>query len=129
MGEINEIAGSAWSDTDSLSTALQASREKTTGHGIFPRVPDTSPSADRYEPILLSPEAILYSFTVIHPNPKTGQQPFTLIYADFPESTRVFGRLVLRAGERPQIGAAVQVVRTDGSTNAADYHFELVQGE
>jgi uncharacterized OB-fold protein len=58
----------------------------------------------------ISDRAVLYSFTVIHPNPKSGQAPFALAYADFPEKVRVFGRLRLPAGERPRIGMALRPV-------------------
>jgi uncharacterized OB-fold protein len=90
---------------------LAASRDKISGHGIFPPIPDTSPAAPRYEPITLSDKAILYSYTVIHPNPKSGEAPFALVYADFPEDTRVFGRLIQLDGERPRIGMQLRTVR------------------
>lgn len=89
---------------------LQASRDRSTGQGIFPAIPESSPSASRYEPLTLSDRAVLYSFTIIHPNPKTGQAPFALVYADFPEKTRVFGRLRMPEGERPRIGMALRPV-------------------
>lgn len=95
---------------------LAASRELSTKKGVFPQIPDISPAAPRFEPISLSETAQLYSFTIIHPNPKTGQMPFALIYADFPEDVRVFGRLELSADERPVIGMPVRSVsRDDGS--------------
>ena len=89
---------------------LQASRDRATGQGIFPAIPETSPAASRYEPITLSDHAVLYSFTVIHPNPKSGQPPFALAYADFPEKARVFGRLRMPTGERPRIGMVLRPV-------------------
>ena len=89
---------------------LLASRDRVSGHGVFPRVPERSPSAPRFESITLSDSATLYSFTVIHPNPKTGQAPFALAYADFPEDVRVFGRLDLPEGDRPLIGMRLGVV-------------------
>ena len=110
------------------TTRLQASRDLKTGHGVFPRVPFTSPAADRYEPIELSPSGRLYSHTVIHPNPKSGLQPFVLAYVDFPEDARVFGRLILPAGERPVIGSAVRVVTGDGAGSEA-YCFQPVEGD
>lgn len=102
---------------------LEASREKASGKGVFPRIPENSPAWERFEPILLSPQATLYSFTVIHPNPKTGLTPFTLVYADFPEEVRVFGKLDLAEGERPRIGAALRVVAAPD----AGYLFEVVE--
>ncbi len=116
-------------DVESTSTTrLKASRDLKTGHGVFPPVPFSSPAANRYEPIELSPSGTLYSHTVIHPNPKSGLQPFVLAYVDFPEDTRVFGRLILPAGERPVIGSAVRVVRDDGA-GSETYHFQPVEGD
>ncbi|RVK59228.1 OB-fold domain-containing protein [Sinorhizobium meliloti] len=106
---------------------LEASRDRETGKGVFPRLPATSPSVDRFEPITLSTEATLYSHTTIHPNPKTGEPPFTLVYADFPEDVRVFGRLRLRPGEKPVIGSKL-VVCADGDPNAT-YFFTAVEEE
>lgn len=102
---------------------LKASRDKATGGGVFPRVPDQAVAAGRFEPITLSPTATLYSYTVIHPNPKTGEKPFTLVYADFPEEVRVFGRLVLRDGERPTIGMTLQVVPAGPAADSEAYLF------
>jgi uncharacterized OB-fold protein len=88
---------------------LEASRDKASGLCVFPRIPVASPAASRYVPVTLSNRAVLYSFTVIHPNPKTGVAPFPVVYADFAEGVRIFGRLRLRNGERPQIGMALNV--------------------
>lgn len=98
---------------------LIASRDRQSGQCVFPAIPDSSPSSPRYEPVQLSEQAVLYSFTVIHPNPKSGQAPFVLVYADFPERARVFGRLRLPEGQRPQIGMALSAV-ADG---AGQYSF------
>ncbi|MBI0539543.1 nucleotide-binding protein [Roseomonas sp. KE2513] len=98
---------------------LVASRDCQSGQCVFPAIPDSSPSNPRYEPVQLSEQAVLYSFTVIHPNPKSGQAPFVLVYADFPEKARVFGRLRLPEGRRPQIGMALSAV-ADG---AGQYSF------
>jgi uncharacterized OB-fold protein len=104
---------------------LEASRHIETSKGVFPRLPATSPSVDRFEPITLSPQATLYSHTTIHPNPKTGEPPFTLVYADFPEDVRVFGRLHLPPGENPLIGSKL-VVCADGEPNTT-YFFKTVE--
>ena len=96
------------------SSGLVASRDRMSGKCVFPRVPDRSPASSRYEPVELSPLATLYSFTVIHPNPKTGEKAFVAIYADFPESARVFGRLRLPDGARPVIGMRLEI-RVEGS--------------
>jgi uncharacterized protein len=95
---------------------LAASRRRASGALVFPRVPETSPAASGYEPVELSASATLYSFTTIHPNPKTGEPPFTVVYADFAEGARVFGRLRL-SGEVPRIGMRLNVIvepNTDG---------------
>lgn len=102
---------------------LAASRHRSTGRYVFPRLPERSPAAPRYEPVTLSAHAELYSFTVIHPNPKTGQQPFTLVYADFPEGARVFGRLHLPEGERAVIGTRLAVEIEMSAEDEASYAF------
>jgi uncharacterized OB-fold protein len=106
---------------------LQACRDRDTGKGIFPRVPATSPSADQFEPITLSEIGTLYSFTIIHPNPKTGQTPFVLAYVDFPEDARVFGRLDLPEGQKPVIGTRISPVSDDEDPTLAssNYTFKL----
>jgi uncharacterized protein len=104
---------------ESRPIQLGASRDRRTGQCVFPRIPETSPAAPRYEPVELSERATLYSFTIIHPNPKTGQAPFPLVYADFPEAARVFGRLRLPEGQRPRIGMALVAV----SDEAGQYVF------
>ncbi|MCP6335838.1 OB-fold domain-containing protein, partial [Klebsiella pneumoniae] len=68
--------------------------------------------------------AELYSFTVIHPSPKTGLAPFALVYADFPEDVRVFGRLDLPEGARPEIGMRIAPV----GASAEAYVFVSVEG-
>lgn len=105
---------------------LHASRNKASGHGVFPRIPDGSPAADRYEPIVLSDEAVLYSYTIIHPSPKTGLSPFTLACADFPEDVRVFGRVELPAGARPVVGMRLRPVRP--AADADGYVFIPAEG-
>jgi uncharacterized OB-fold protein len=105
------------------SLLLKASRNRESGLGVFPRIPDASPAAPRFEPIELSATATLYSFTVIHPSPKTGLEPFALIYADFPEAVRVFGRLDLPAGQRPEIGMTVRPVAVERDGGGQSYVF------
>jgi uncharacterized OB-fold protein len=58
----------------------------------------------------LSSRAKLYSYTVIHPNPKSGLDPFVLAYADFPEDVRVFGRLETTDRSGLRIGMEIRVV-------------------
>jgi uncharacterized protein len=102
---------------------LVGSKDLRTGKCIFPRIPETSPSASRYAAIELSRRGELYSFTVIHPNPKTGEKPFTLAYVDFPERARAFGRLHLPAGETARIGMAVEVFVQSTPEAGTLYHF------
>ena len=101
---------------------LTASRHRKTGHVFFPEIPSNFPVAGEYEPISLSENATLYSFTIVHPSPKSGQPPFTLAYADFPEGVRVMGRL---AGETaPRIGASVRAeVDAAGDGQVPSYRF------
>lgn len=82
--------------------ALLASRDQRTGEWIFPAVPDDSPLAARHASAPVTGVGLVYSFTVIHPAPKTGQPPYALGYVDFPGPVRIFGRLVGK--ERPTIG-------------------------
>ena len=113
MNQVNNdpaLRAPSWIASEEDSHRLAASRQRETGLCVFPPLPARSPAAPRYEAAVLSMEAELYSFTVIHPNPKTGQKPFALVYADFPEGARVFGRLKLAEGERPVIGARLVVV-------------------
>ncbi|MBX9910811.1 MAG: OB-fold domain-containing protein [Beijerinckiaceae bacterium] len=105
---------------------LKASRQRSTGLGVFPAIPRHSPSAPGFEDITLSPEAELYSFTVIHPNPRSGEAPFVLVYADFVENVRVFGVLDLPGDIAPRIGMRLRTVADDAE--AGTYRFELVEG-
>lgn len=102
---------------------LVGSKNLKTGKCVFPCVPETSPSASRYTRIDLSRRGVLYSFTVIHPNPKTGVKRFTLAYVDFPEGARAFGRLHLPEGEIAKIGMAVEVCVQGTPEVSASYHF------
>ncbi|MEH2474285.1 putative OB-fold protein [Nitrobacteraceae bacterium AZCC 2161] len=109
---------------------LVGSRDLKTGKCIFPCIPDESPSAPRYAAVSLSRRGVVYSFTVIHPNPKTGEKPFTLVYVDFPEGARAFGRLDLDAGVRAQIGMHVNVrVETNSSGTRYDFSAATEQAQ
>jgi len=99
---------------------LLASRDRETGERIFPAVPDASPLARRHELVPVPGEGVLYSFTVIHPSPKSGQLPFALGYVDFPGPVRLFGRLPGK--DRPAIGGRY----TTRPDEAFGYIFEAV---
>lgn len=102
-------AATLWQIDPHGSVRLSASRQKNTGTVYFPPLPAESPLMNDFETISLSPTGRLYTFTIIHPNPKSGRQPFALAYVDFPENVRVFGRLAMAAETRPKIGMAVNV--------------------
>jgi uncharacterized OB-fold protein len=101
---------------------LVGSRDLRNGKCVFPRIPESSPSASRFATVDLSRRGLLYSFTVIHPNPKTGQKPSVLAYVDFPEGARAFGRLDLKPDARAEIGMAVEV-HIENPGGGAHYHF------
>ena len=105
---------------------LPASRHRETGRVFFPRIPEGSPLADKYEAVTLSHTAKLYSFTVVHPGPKTGKSPFALAYADFPEGVRVFGRLEFDV--RPAIGAALSVEVDEGVDGVTSSYRFIARG-
>jgi uncharacterized OB-fold protein len=102
--------------------ALLASRDRSSGDIVFPPVPDASPLAPSHEPISIAPDGVVYSWSVIHPNPKSGQQPYALGYVDLHGPVRIFGRIE----GRPAIGARCRA-RPDESFG---YVFEITtQGE
>jgi uncharacterized protein len=101
---------------------LLASRSREDGQAVFPRLPATSPAAGLYEDLELTGSARVYSYTVIHPNPKTGQKPFVLVLADYTQGARVFGRVDLDP-EQVTIGMAVRAVQTEGPEGST-YRFE-----
>jgi uncharacterized OB-fold protein len=93
--------------TSSIWTAdqpprLTASRDKRTGELRFPPFAAGSPLAASQENVALEGRGELYSFTVIHPSPKSGAQPFALGYVNLPGPVRIFGRI---RGDRITIGA------------------------
>lgn len=102
---------------------LEGSRNLASGKGVFPAVPASSPAAPRYAPMTLSAQGVVYSFTIIHPNPKSGLAPFALAYVDFPEDVRVFGRLQ----GAPRIGMTVRTVSAAADL-PGDYIFAPTEG-
>jgi uncharacterized OB-fold protein len=100
---------------------LVASRDRDTAELVFPAVADNSPLADRHEAVPVTGIGTVYSFTVIHPGAKSGQQPYALGYVDFPGPVRIFGRLQGLA--RPAIGDHF-VARAD---EALGYVFEACE--
>ena len=89
---------------------LVASRHRRTGEVHFPVFRDVSPLAADHETIALSERGALYSYSIIHPSPKSGAAPFAIGYVDFPEGARVFGRIVTEPIERPRIGTPLRAI-------------------
>ena len=108
-----------WQSPDGLS--LLAMEDVASGERFFPPLPGHSPLYDQYRAFALGDIASVYSFTVIHPNPRTGQAPFNLIYADFPERVRVFG--ILEGPDRPAIGQHVRVRIRESEDGRPRYFF------
>jgi uncharacterized OB-fold protein len=82
--------------------SLLASRDFASGELVFPPVPGNSPLAARHETTPITNVGVVYSYSVIHPNPKSGQAPYAVGYVDLPGATRIFGRL--DGASRPVIG-------------------------
>lgn len=74
--------------------SLLASRNKESKVLRFPPFPATSPLATAHETVSIGTTGHVYSFTTIHPNPKSGAAPFALGYVDMAGPVRVFGRIV-----------------------------------
>ncbi|GGA23594.1 hypothetical protein GCM10011326_40000 [Salipiger profundus] len=111
---------------ESGSLTLLASRSRRDGQAVFPRLPATSPAAALYDDVELTGPAKLYSYTVIHPNPKSGQKPFVLALVDFAQGARVFGRLDM-APDQVRIGMAVGAVPAEGPEGQT-YRFAPLKG-
>ncbi len=110
------------------SVQLRGARRKASGRCVFPEIPVQSVLASAYEPITLSTVGRLYSHTTIYPTPKSGLSPVILVYIDFPEEVRAFGRLTLPAGDLPQIGMEVRaVLPEDAAGDLEQYVFVPVE--
>ncbi len=96
---------------------LIASRCPKCGHVAFPAESICSVCArrGRGEPVELSREGNLYTYTVVYVAAPGMETPYALGYVDFAEGARVFGRIV--PGEGLAVGMKVQVVSgPDGDT-------------
>jgi len=91
---------------------LLASRDIKTNELVFPAVPDDSPLAHRHVTVPVEGVGVLYSYTIIHPGPRSGLEPYALAYVDFPGPVRIFGR-VKGGSERPAIGQRYQAAPDD----------------
>lgn len=90
---------------------LLASRHHATGEWLFPALPEHSPLASQHATVPVQGVGTVYSFTVIHPAPKTGQPPYALGYVDFDGPVRIFGRL--QGNDRPVIGSRYAALPDD----------------
>lgn len=86
---------------------LLASRNFRTSELRFPPYRADSVLATDHQQVRLASTGRLYSFTTIHPNPKSGEPPFALGYVDLPGPVRIFGRI---RGEAIQVDARCEVV-------------------
>lgn len=109
------------------TVTLLASRSLADGKGVFPRLPVRSPAAGLYEDTELKGTAKLYSFTIIHPNPKSGKPPFVQVLADFDNHTRVFGRLEY-PHQDVRIGMLLEArASSDQDSESGSYHFVVAE--
>lgn len=106
--------------SDGRQVILLGSRSHAGGEGVFPRIPAHSPAAGLYEDIELAGPAKLYSYTIIHPNPKMGSAPFVLVLADFQQKARVFGRLEVEP-EKVTIGMTIEARLSQGPEECSYY--------
>ena len=88
---------------------LRASRHHHSGDIFFPPVPAESPLSSQFDDTVLNTEGQVYSFTIMHPSPKSGLPPFVLAYVDLPGPVRLFGRLI-GSPDRPVIGEKCRVI-------------------
>lgn len=86
---------------------LIASRDTRTGTLRFPAFGDDSPLVLGQETMEIPEGGKVYSFSTIHPSPKSGAQPFAVGYVDLPGPVRIFGRI---QGGEVRIGAACEAV-------------------
>ena len=97
-------ATSIW--RDGSPPRLLASRDAS-GTLRFPAFNPASPLAAECRSEPLAAQGQVYSFTIIHPNPKLGTAPFALGYVSLEGPVRIFGRI---RGEGVRIGAPCVVV-------------------
>ena len=86
---------------------LLASRDARTGALRFPPYAAGSVLSADPQPAPLPATGTLYSYTVIHPNPRSGEAPFALGYVDLQGPARIFGRI---RGDHVEVGARCEAV-------------------
>ncbi|MDM0021858.1 OB-fold domain-containing protein [Variovorax saccharolyticus] len=77
--------------------------------------------AARHQTVALPSEGVVYSYSVIHSNPKLGTPPFALGYVNMEGPARIFGRI---SGEGLAIGARCVAVPDP----EFGYAFDLIKG-
>lgn len=92
--------------SDDKPPSLLVSRHKRTHVLRFPPLSAQSPLAPDHETVSLPGRGTVYSFSVIHSNPKAGTPPFAVGYVNLPGPIRLFGRIV---GKGLAIGEACEV--------------------
>jgi hypothetical protein len=105
---VPDLISSLWSAGS--PPQLLGSRDRLSGELRFPAHLAQSPLAAASETVELQSCGSIYSFTRIHPNPKTGQAPFCLGYVDLDGPVRVMGRI---EGEQVRIGARCKAAPND----------------
>ena len=124
MSSVNGDAGNRvapslqpWREASDGSITLLAAQVGDRKSLHFPPLPETSPLAKSSVLVELTGTPVLYSYTIVHFNPKANKAPQTLGQIDFPEGVRVFGRIELPDGRRPVIGEPLRTalqVTADG---------------
>lgn len=71
---------------------LMVSRDAGDRSLRFPPFNPNSPLAKHRETVPVEGQGTVYSYTVIHTNPKLGKEPFACGYVNFPGPVRIFGR-------------------------------------
>ncbi|MDN6860139.1 OB-fold domain-containing protein [Pseudomonas sp. CAN2814] len=107
-----DVSQQPWRERDGQLVLLAHRRA---GHaGLhFPPLPKTSPLLGDCELVEVASDAVLYSFTVFHSNPKANKPPQPLGLADFAEGLRVLARLDYPADRRPRIGESLRLCLVD----------------
>lgn len=98
---------------------LLASRHRESKEIRFPSFRPASPLASSWEVATLEGVGIVYSFSVIHPNPKSGVQPYSLGYIDLPGPVRIFGRI---QGAAVNVGSRCEAI----PDNEFGYQFKQI---
>lgn len=92
---------------------LTASRCPNCGQVAYPSesICNTCGHRGTSEPVEVSHEGTLYTFTIVHAAAPGVATPYALGYVDFAEGARAFGRIV--SGEKLAVGMRVEVVVPD----------------